>query len=291
MNTNGWGLTTEQEIALTGKLMRDGDGADDEAWDALEAHFFIVIKGFFAGKTGDLWLAEELSEFAMARARRNIQKRKYDPEKGRLYTYLKGVVAAGVWMGYRQEGIEYIRKEKTAADLRNRYGKEDDDRDPIENVPGESPDLDKIVDGELHRLTFQVGGKPHQLIAFGFTKLLLWKPGKFVKEFSYWVLDKLGDKFCCDYYETSYHFLDEGVFRNHYCCGLLEKLFQCVRDIYEESEYKRLESYFTWKVGEVALKPFFDTGRSPSESVSDWCDKVKRRVQKAYRPAKSAAAD
>lgn len=143
----------------------------------------------------------------------------------------------------------------------------DDDGDDSTNLEGEivvspHPPLPVVVlHDKLLRIIFQCCAKPHQLIAFGFNKLLEWTPQEIVRELSNDLLKELalrlkkdyGFQFylcgedVCFYEERDKCLYEDEEDRCRYkerivpCFSLLLEKIECyVRRIYKEPEYRGL---------------------------------------------------
>ena len=255
-------------------------------WEPLEAAYSGVIYGFFMGETADPPLARELAEYTLARAGKNFLKGKYDSRYS-FYTFLRNV-SRGVLKGYRIEGIDYLPPHRRTR-LQSSFHGRAKGRDPLDELPGRRPSIIGGIDAEeLLRVTLLYGGKPHQLIAFGLVKLLDWRPAEIVAELSDELLAELGSRFCVEYYECSLSFLDWSRFHSYCCSGLFEKLELPVKEVYPQIEYSRLSAFFSLLVGAVALRPFCKPGNGLAQSISNWCDKVRKSVRKAYGNTESS---
>lgn len=125
------------------------------------------------------------------------------------------------------------------------------------------------------KLTFSQGGPPHQLISFGFNKLLCgWGPSEIVEKLSPVLLEKLTDHLIAGYKEESS--LADYIIKD--CFNpLKEKMTEKVKDVLEDeisrdTYVKLLEN----KVADTALENYY--GKDPEHNISDWSNKVSKRV-------------
>ncbi len=281
-----WPLSREEEL----KFALCAEWGLEESWDVLEAHFFKAIQGYFCGRNGgDEDLAEKLTEYCMKRAKKNIQKGKYNPGYS-FYTFLRNI-AKFIWYYYLVEGIGYITKEIYSLDI------PDDNDESIRRIKIQIPtvSIENIEDCDLHceflKTLFVFGGKPHQTIVFGFNRILDWKPSEFAEEKLDEKMNLLGDRFCMDYHRTIEH-CDCDTLQT--CCmkKLREDLNSLFKVIYIEPRYKALEEYNRYRVGDLSIRPFLGNNSSHSGQLSQWCWLVGNRVREAYKlKAQSALAD
>jgi DNA-directed RNA polymerase specialized sigma24 family protein len=125
------------------------------------------------------------------------------------------------------------------------------------------------------RLTFSKGGPPHQLISFGFNKLLYgWGPQEIVEKLSPVLLERLTDQLISSYKEESC--LADYIVKD--CFNpLKQKMSEKVKNVLEDqvsrdTYAKLLES----KAADTVLKDYY--GRDPEHNISDWSNKVGKRV-------------
>ena len=144
------------------------------------------------------------------------------------------------------------------------------------------------------------GGKPHQIIAFGFTQLLDVDAADFVREHSDRILHRLGADFCHDYYELRLPSLAYIKNRKGPCDHLFDELEKSVDIVYElkgaadkgdgenRRTYPKLRPLADKKVGAVCMSAFY--GRNPRNDVYNWCYDVKASVKERYGINKKSEA-
>lgn len=125
------------------------------------------------------------------------------------------------------------------------------------------------------KITFKEGGHPHQLVAFGFNKLLTgWGPKEIVEKLSSKSLKTLADKLIMDYKEESKL---PGYIVNYAFKPLKGKMDKKVEDVLEKRDSKnKYKKLLKKKVGGTKLKDYY--GNNPEHNISDWSDKVGKRV-------------
>jgi DNA-directed RNA polymerase specialized sigma24 family protein len=141
----------------------------------------------------------------------------------------------------------------------------------------EEKNLSEVYE-ELLCLTFNSPSPPHQLIAFGFTKLLEWKPREIVARLSDLPLRELEEKLERDYLEKSQLPEDRILpcFRQ-----LRESLDRMLREVVKER--KTLDTYprlLDRIVGETTLRAYYtgETDEAHAADIPKWWYVVKRRV-------------
>jgi len=138
-------------------------------------------------------------------------------------------------------------------------------------------DTDKIE--SLFRITFTIGGPPHQLITFGFNKLLSqWNPRTIVSELSTLNLGQLLHILIKDYISAS--LLPEDDVYSHFW-PLTVRMNKLVKDVLEEDTSRILNKEILFKsVQDTKLKEYF--GSDPVHNISDWTYKVRTRVSRYF---------
>jgi hypothetical protein len=125
------------------------------------------------------------------------------------------------------------------------------------------------------KITFFQGGPPHQLVIFGFNKLLSgWGPKDIVRELSSLSLKDLSEKLILDYKEESYlpDYVIEDCFK-----PLKDKMGKRVEEVLEDRDSK--DNYIKIlkiRVGESILRSYYS--KNPEHNISDWSNKVRKRV-------------
>jgi len=258
---------------MMNKLVTRVIGGDNEGWGELYSAYYNAIKGHcktFVAENAD---AEDLTEEIFMRALENIDQ--YDPKKGTFYTFLL-LIARNV----RKRNWKLKGKLIQVADMGG-AGMQGEGDESTDRLTWAEPSQDAfVVRLELLDLLMNRSSKPHHIIACLFVKFLEWKPHEVARELSNWTLKSLADKAYEDYFASMTPLKQRG---RAYWQPLFDKLTRMVNDLYIEPEYSDLRTTcFAKKVGALALKCFFGRGqRTPSESMSDWCDRTKISVKKA----------
>jgi hypothetical protein len=254
-------LSKEEEYELIKRI----ENGDEAAKDELFKHFSQTVYGFFSARVYSPKDIKGLVDETFKVVENELKKRKFNP-KYRFYTFLRNFAMLPVWRIYlktmKLSGGEEI----------------------YENTAYTEPDQDRhIVWLEMLRLLFLCGGKPHQIIAFCYCKLLEWKPVEMVNELSPFCLEKLSGQFNNTYYERVCISVDYDYFITNYCMLFIEKLDKSVTIVYTESEYQSIQIEFeSAMVKELLLRSFY-TEMKPTLAISNWTYRVEARLKKAVR--------
>jgi DNA-directed RNA polymerase specialized sigma24 family protein len=253
-------LSEREEEALVDSVLKGHEGA----WGTLYHSLVLPIRGFIASRVGSIDDAEDLAEECFIRARRSLSQGLFDRQY-RLYTLLRSTALHLVQDYWRHR----VRAEE---------------RLPDHSIPEphsrahQRTFFEPLERLELLRLVFVCGAKPPQVLAFGFVKLLEWRPREMAQEHRASSLRNLRDDFLACYYAPLEQFLSKRIFYSTYCSPLSEAVESPVREVYVEHEYCSLGANPDSTVGDLALEVFF--GRDPAANISDWCDRVKTRTRK-----------
>ena len=165
---------------------------DQAAWERLVQMFSPVLKGAIRAHLG-LSDTDEALQNTWIRVWNSLKK--YDPEIAPFTAFCRWHArnaAIDILRGNRRR-----RHEVAAEDLVGRSGLESD-RDPVdwlapprpseEDVEREffdevvAPQLRESIYSQFLRLTFSLPAPPHELICYGFNKVLGWKPRRIVSD-------------------------------------------------------------------------------------------------------------
>lgn len=264
-------LSENEESALLDAAFE----GDNEAWGTLYNSFILPVRGFIAGRTGTLEDAEDLAQECFMRARKGLDDNLFDRQY-RFYTYLRGIanhLVQNHWR-HRSKMADHLLEHADREQKIQTYHQSS--VEPFERL-------------ELLRLVFACGAKPHQILMFGFVKLLEWRPREIVREHSDSSLGVLADELLASYYAPLERFLSKTTFYDTYCSPLLDVVELLVRETYVEHEYSTLSIDTDSIVGSISLRVFF--GRDPAASISDWCDRVRTRTRKLIAATNIKAND
>lgn len=128
----------------------------------------------------------------------------------------------------------------------------------------------------LLMVTFSGNSPPHQLIAFGFAKLLEWKPREIVSQLSGRCLRDLEAQLEDKYLQIACG--QETVLRM--CFKRLREKMDCsvgeaIEDLNTRKVYTNLLDRIT---GRTILSDYYTDRDDPEQNIAHWCGSVKRRV-------------
>jgi hypothetical protein len=122
-------------------------------------------------------------------------------------------------------------------------------------------------------------GYPHQVLAFCFRHLIEeWSIEKIIQHYSERDLDQMYVEFVNEYSENA------GIpvyVVNLYLVNLKKKLASQIKEVISRNDgftMGKLFSLLEMSVGETFLKDYF--GKNQKHDISDWCNKVRRKVLK-----------
>lgn len=292
-------LSPETQIALCLKVHFEDD---EEAWERLCKSFWLAVVGCISARIPDKRNAMDYAQEVFIRAYRNLTYCPYDSKLtfyGLLYRIARNVLSerprkireylATDLARFSDEGNEWDFM-NTLVDPKTL----EDPEPPGENGNGE----DAVVWLEFFRLVLLCCAKPHQLLSFGFTQLLEWKPGRFVDKRSSATLGDLGEEFFREYFDTcnafyeqesDQPFMDRHEFYRDYCYPLVEKLDGPVEAVYSEPSYRRLPP---GTVRERRFEEFYTAKclTDPEKCLYNWSYKVKLKAQRTIA-AQSVCAE
>ena len=174
-------MTVEEKNLSDGFLIGNIRDGDREAFDRLVGKYNKPLMGFIRARVKgcnecDLEdISQTVWEDVCKKLRLSAEEGGFDPLKGGFYTYLIRCIAeykVRQWLGSRKRYIETpVKFGEDEGDMRL-PGTESED-DPYNAVElAEELHMRLKAYELLFRLTFLCGGYPHQLLAFGLTKLI-----------------------------------------------------------------------------------------------------------------------
>lgn len=190
---------------------------------------------------------------------------KYDEEKSRFSTFLVKTLVKIVLPRYINKKYRFENHE-SATDPELFFN--DNERFVIQAIATDFHNrLESVYDCCLEIL-FCNGGTPHQIMAFGYNRLIYpakqytrnGYPGKVVERLSDVLLQRLG-----------------GMFQRDYCI-YLEKLSNEILNPFYTAIEKEENSI---RIADKCLRHYY--GNIPEKDVADWSNKVKNRVAKLVR--------
>ena len=201
----------------------------------------------------------------------------YDSEKASLYRFIR------IWADIMIKRNFYKKNREVLISSLKGHLPEEDSQESIEETLDRIFIKTSIVSPEEYlencekflKLTMSYGGPPHQIIVFGFNKLIEgWGPKDIVKELSPSGLRDLSQKLAFSYREESRlpGYTVDNCFK-----PLNEKMSKKVEEVLEdEVSRKTYINLLRLIVGRSILNQYY--GKDPEHNISDWSDKVRKRV-------------
>ena len=134
---------------------------------------------------------------------------------------------------------------------------------------------------ELLRITFEGPSPPHQLLAFGFCKLLGWEPRRVVGKRSDTLLRHLVEELVTSYVENS-------PLAEHRIRSCFERLRQHIEQrvgvvIADETTRQTYGAMLERIVGDTTLREYYTNPGEPTANIVQWWYAVRRRVLSALQ--------
>lgn len=263
ISQGGLRIPREEQAVLADRARR----GDDEAFGYLYSAFRDAVKGFLSARLQDPDSAEDLCQDTFLLARKNLREGKFDPSYS-FYTFLRNVASI------------VMKRHFADRKIRNRDRVSD-----LPDLPDQSASSGDVTHCcEMLRLLSVCCAKPHQIVAVGFVKYLEWRPREVATELGERSLGLLAQEFLESFFVTAAGVLDKASFEA-YCAPLFQKLEGSPDLVYPEAEYSgKFHGLPDIFVKDLPLNLFFSN--NPEASLSDWCDKVRRRAKSALHNGK-----
>jgi DNA-directed RNA polymerase specialized sigma24 family protein len=258
------------------QLIRRAQQGEREAFDELHSLHQGSVFGYIRARVRNDDDAQDVAQRTWIEVWNNIKS--FDPQRGSLHAFATRYWAHFMIMRHysdlKGEAMPLAPDENIEI-YRPAFGEAGH---PVKAYPDASWDEEAPAEvyTQLLALTFGGPSPPHQLLAFGFTKLLAWPPRRIVAELSDRSLAELAAQLEQAYLHESE--LPEALVRPAFARlrQALERRFGEVVD-----EPKTRETYpqlLDRIVGTTTLRDYYTAG-DPAAAVTRWWDAVKRRVR------------
>jgi RNA polymerase sigma factor (sigma-70 family) len=132
---------------------------------------------------------------------------------------------------------------------------------------------------EVLRATFATASPPHQLLVFGFCKLLAWKPSRIVSDASDTPLRELATQFETAYINAVHPPADRREPVQISLAPLHAMMDRPLYDVFYEDRTRQTYPDLLWcMAGESTLAQYYKPGQSPAAQITQWWFAVTRRV-------------
>lgn len=219
-------------------------------WEVLKAQAERRLQYYNPG----LSCAEDIMQSAYVKALRLLRAREFDPTVS-FYGYVLQIIRSLISKERHRDLVKVVRIPDLSPGESRKF---EDIEAPGSNIRPDSLALYL----NLIELICASSARPHQAIALFFIKILQWEPREFVRRYSNDRLEELAHTFI-DEYPRIYGNVISPAKVHERCAALFSKM-----------EEKSGEG---GPIGSRPMKSFY--GKVPTDSLSDWCDKVKNRVK------------
>jgi DNA-directed RNA polymerase specialized sigma24 family protein len=263
-------------------MLESGDSS--EVWGVFKNAYEPTVRGFITARVDSPKDVEELVSKVFDRLP------KFDPDRGSFLTFIRRVCSNVMIDHYRGRNIgQRVVFLIEDLHLQRSDGDSDDPKSERDYLAGlTAPELtpEELARRNesyewLLRTAFEGDSPPHQLIAFGFVKLLEWRPAEVVDELSEEALMDLGIKLEDDY-------LACGAFRDDPRRGrdcfvkfrqrMKMPFAAAIDDPTTLATYDQRISGGT-VVGETLLVQYYTS--NAEDNIVQWWDAVRRRLRAA----------
>jgi len=270
--------TGASEMALVEEAVR----GRQSSFDQLHSLYEREVLGYLRARCPRTEDAQDIAQETWVEALRRIDQ--FNPARGNFSAFLKywAGIAALRWQRKKKNTFEQTLLFSELASRCPEALKEEGIEAIASSVREARPDPEQMFASfeqysSLLRITFKTPSPPHQLLVFGFCKLLDWKPQRLVRELSDMVLSELEDRFERAYLNEvpeERSLVNEAMRALRVSMG--RTLAGAVTDPTTLSTYKELASQ---PIGGTRLRDYYRG--DPEQNVSHWVYAVRRRVLSA----------
>jgi RNA polymerase sigma factor (sigma-70 family) len=271
-------LTPVEERALVLQAV----GGDEGAWQRLVASYRSEVFGAIRVRVPQQD-AEDILQETWIRIWRSLAD--YNPERAPLVAFLK---QHAFWAT-----IDFVRRRKSrtwwetlVSEFRDRFGDADSSGDPFDWIPSAAQDpevaefgaedLEEIYN-ELFQITFTLSNPPHELLCFGFCKILEWEPRRIAAYLGPDSLEAIEAKLetgCIDESELDAEFISACF------TPLRDRLQRTLGSLISDQRTRlRYRQLLERVAGRTVLREYFSA--APADDISHWWYSVRRRFLEA----------
>jgi DNA-directed RNA polymerase specialized sigma24 family protein len=264
----------ENDLTLVEKI---GKG-DPHAWDQLYSRYRQQVRGFLRARGCRGEDCEDVEQETWIDIFQRVGE--YDANRSSVANFIR----FRAWVQWKRHLARQGRRSEWESLDREYPEWNDSDRESSQDILEALPDTDPSPEWwvqrnaeyeALFKATFRGGGYPHQLIAFGYNKLVDgWTPIRITEELSERWLETLGQELEQEIIHTSS--LPEALIRDSLRPlheQMPNRLDEVLSDPASRQAYAPL---LAMKTGETVLQQYY--GKDPARSIADWTFKVKQRV-------------
>ncbi len=260
-----------EELLLIIQAQAGDSDSFNRLWSDHEEVLFGFIRWQVRGPDADRTAREILADSYLF-LRSHISD--YDPNRSRFRTYAKLQVDS-----LRRKHLRRRREIPVS------WVSDPDQEDPATRLP-EPPAPNRSVEDELIqyeqacrllRVTLSLSCPPHQLVVFGFNRLLGWKPRDIVKELSDHPLSVLEARLENDFVGMSPY--DEEFVRDCFR-GLRQSMGFSYGSLVSHPKARLVHgALLDRRTGSILLRDFYAAVHDPEDSVTKWSNNVWKSVR------------
>lgn len=260
------GLSQDDETAL----IRQANAGDSDAFNRLWSDHQMALFGFIRWQVrcpdADR-IAREILADSYLFLRSHISD--YDPNRSRFRTFAR-LHADSLRKKRLRRGREIPVSWVSDPDQDDPSTRLPEPRDPRCSAEDELIQYEEAT--RLLRVSFSLSSPPHQLVVFGFNRLLGWKPRDIVKHLAPLRLSELEVRLENDFVEVSPY--DEDFVRSCFS-GLRQCMEVALGSLVSHPKARQAYSSLLERVtGSIVLCDFYDAEHDPEDSVCKWSNNV-----------------
>lgn len=251
------------------------------AFETLFSRYRAEVNAYIRSRSQRREDAEDISQDTWAEVLKKLAQ--YDSQRGNFVAFAKNH-AHWKMVAYYAELGEWSRVKILAQDLfRNQlpFEEKSDATEFLRRAKDSSPTPEEMSEkAELFdrflRVAFSSSIAPHQLISFGFARLLEWRPREIVAELSEQFLENLEARLEDDYSQV---LLGRKTYLRERLSPLREKMDCKVDDVIEDPNTRAVYAHLLNRlVGQTMLSDYYTIRGNPEQNIDEWCWSVKRRI-------------
>lgn len=251
------------------------------AFETLFSRYRAAVDAYIGSRVRRREDVEDISQDTWAEVLKKLSQ--YDSQRANFVAFVKNH-AHWKMVAYYGELGERSRLEILAQDLLGSklpFEEESGATDILRRVKDSTPSPEEIAErAELFdrflKVVFSSSIAPHQLISFGFARLLEWRPREIVAELSEQFLRNLEARLEDDY---SRILLGQKTYLRERLSPLREKIDCEVDDVIEDPNTRTAYAHLLNRlVGQTKLSDYYTIHGDPEQNIDEWCWSVKRRA-------------
>jgi len=248
------------------------------AFETLFSRYRAAVDVYIGSRVRRREDVEDISQDTWTEVLKKLSK--YDYQRANFVAFVKNH-AHWKMVAYYEKLGEWGRVEILAQDLLRNFEEESGATDILKRVKDSSPSPEEIIEkaellDRFLKVAFSSSIAPHQLISFGFARLLEWRPREIVAELSEQFLRNLEARLEDD---DSRILLGQRTYLRERLSPLREKMDCQVDDVIEDPNTRAVYAHLLNRlVGQTKLSDYYTIHGNPEQNIDEWSWSVKRRV-------------